>query len=824
MSQHYQSDKSPTLSRSDTSSERLATLVVKARFITLIATAAIFYLCFLGMQNIKFSTDYRIFFSHDNPHMLAFENLQETYTKDDSLLFVIESKQGNIFEQKTLSMIEALTDEGWTVPFSSRVDSITNYQHTYAEEDDLIVGNLIEYADQLSEEDFKQAQQVALDEPVLKDRLVSSDSRVTAVNVTVRLPGENKSKEVPEVVSYGRDLITKYESEYSDIANFYLAGSVINNNAFKEASINDLTSLIPLAMLLAILGIAIYMFIASRSILTTISGTLATVVIIVASIWTAEGVAGWLGINLSPPAANAPTMILTLAIADSIHILVSFFLASQRGLAKVDAVKESLRLNFQPVFLTSLTTMIGFLTLNFSDSPPFRDMGNVVAMGVVFAWIYSVVLLPALILMLPFKVKVKDDSGLPLMHKVAELTISKYRPILIGVLAIIIGFGAFVPKNELYDVWAEYFDESMPVRQAIDFTQFNLTGVATVEYSLAAKEENGVTDPEYLEGLEKFTDWLSQQPEVAHVNSFIHVMKRLNKNMHADDPEWYKVPNDRELAAQYLLLYELSLPFGLDLNNQVNLDKSATRVVVSIHRLSTVDLLAFADRAYAWMQDNLPEHMHDHGSSRDIMFAHIGERNISSMLEGTALAILLISLVLAVALKSWQYGFLSLIPNIAPAAIAFGVWGIFSGRVGVSLSIVTCMTLGIVVDYTVHLLSKYLRAKREQGLSTDEAIQYAFNTVGVALIVTTAILCVNFGILAFSDFSMNSQMGLMTAITIVIALIIDFLFLPSLLKYLSERQKNRKQDPGNSNKPRHNETKNTKTNQTLEKEPEHELV
>jgi predicted RND superfamily exporter protein len=823
MSQQRQSAGYSTPSSSDSTSERLAALVVKSRFITLLVTAAIFYLCFLGIQNIKFSTDYRIFFSHDNPHMLAFENLQETYTKDDSLLFVIESKQGNIFEQKLLSMIEAMTEEGWTVPYSSRVDSITNYQHTYAEEDDLIVGNLIEYADQLNEEDFKRAQQIALDEPILKDRLISSDSGVTAVSVTVRLPGENKAKEVPEVVSFGRELIKKYEANYGDIANFYLAGSVINNNAFKEASINDLTNLIPLAMLLAIVGIAIYMYIASRSILTTLSGTLATVVIIVASIWTAEGVAGWLGINLSPPAANAPTMILTLAIADSIHILVSFFLASQRGLNKTDAVKESLRLNFQPVFLTSLTTMIGFLTLNFSDSPPFRDMGNVVAMGVIFAWIYSVVLLPALILLLPFPVKVKDDAGLPLMQNIATLTINQYRPILIGVLAVIIGFGAFVPKNELYDVWAEYFDESMPVRKAIDFTQFNLTGVATVEYSLAAKEENGVTDPEYLKGLEKFTDWLAAQPEVAHVNSFIHVMKRLNKNMHADDPAWYKVPMDRELAAQYLLLYELSLPFGLDLNNQVNLDKSATRVIVSIHRLSTVDLLAFADRAYAWMQENLPEHMMDHGSSRDIMFAHIGERNIDSMLQGTALAIVLISLVLAIALKSWQYGILSLIPNIAPAAIAFGIWGIFSGRVGVSLSIVTCMTLGIVVDYTVHLLSKYLRAKREQGLSTDEAIHYAFNTVGIALIVTTAILCVNFGILAFSDFSMNSQMGLMTAITIVIALVIDFLFLPALLKFLSERQKNRKQDPEDPNKETETVIKPS-THQTLNKEPEHELV
>ena len=520
-------------------------------------------------------------------------------------------------------------------------------------------------------------------------------------------------------------------------------------------------------------------------------------------------------------------MILTLAIADSIHILVSFFLASQRGLIKREAIKESLRLNFQPVFLTSLTTMIGFLTLNFSDSPPFRDCGKVVAIGVIFAWIYSIVLLPALIMILPFKVKITKKTELPLMRKIANVTILHHRPILIGVLTVIIGFGAFVPKNELYDVWAEYFDESMPVRQAIDFTQFNLTGIATVEYSLSANEENGVTNPEYLEGLEKYTNWLEQQPEVAHVNSFIHVMKRLNRNMHGDDPAWYKVPADRELAAQYLLLYEISLPFGLDLNNQVNIDKSATRVVVSIHRLSTVDLLAFADRAHEWMKANLPEYMVDQGSSRDIMFAHIGERNIDSMLQGTAIAIVLISLVLAIALKSYRYGLLSLLPNIAPAAIAFGIWGIVSGRVGVSLSIVTCMTLGIVVDYTVHLLSKYLRAKREQGLSTDDAIRYAFDTVGIALIVTTAILCVNFGILAFSNFSMNSQMGLMTAMTILIALILDFLFLPALLKFLSERQKKRK-DPADTERDSQSTNTSNQVNSSIQqkfnKEPEHEPV
>ena len=239
--------------------------------------------------------------------------------------------------------------------------------------------------------------------------------------------------------------------------------------------------------------------------------------------------------------------------------------------------------------------------------------------------------------------------------------------------------------------------------------------------------------------MERFAEWFRAQENVLHVTTLTDIMRRLNMNMHGDDPDWYRLPEERELAAQYLLLYEMSLPYGLDLNNQIDISKSATKMTVFLESLSSNELLAMEGRAQQWLADNAP-HMQSGGASPSVMFAYIGQRNIRSMLVGTSIALVLISLILVFALRSLKIGLLSLIPNMAPAAMGFGLWGLLYGQVGLGLSIVAGLTLGIVVDDTVHFLSKYLRARREQGMSSEDAVRYAFNTVGVALLVTTICL------------------------------------------------------------------------------------
>jgi predicted RND superfamily exporter protein len=262
-------------------------------------------------------------------------------------------------------------------------------------------------------------------------------------------------------------------------------------------------------------------------------------------------------------------------------------------------------------------------------------------------------------------------------------------------------------------------------------------------------------------------------------------MRRLNMNMHGDDPEWYRLPDDRELAAQYLLLYEMSLPYGLDLNNQIDISKSATKLTVFLDSLSSNELLAIESRAQAWLTENTP-HMQSYSASPSVMFAYIGQRNIRSMLVGTSVALVLISIILIFALRSVKIGLISLVPNLAPAAMGFGLWGLLYGQVGLGLSIVAGLTLGIVVDDTVHFLSKYLRARREQGMNSQDAVRYAFHTVGIALLVTTIVLVAGFLVLAQSTFKLNSDMGLLTSITIAFALLADFIFLPPLLMKLDK--------------------------------------
>ena len=257
-------------------------------------------------------------------------------------------------------------------------------------------------------------------------------------------------------------------------------------------------------------------------------------------------------------------------------------------------------------------------------------------------------------------------------------------------------------------------------------------------------------------------------------------MKRLNQNMHGDDPAFYKIPEERNLAAQYLLLYEMNLPFGLDLNNRINVDKSSTRLTVSTPNIGTAGVLSLERRGRAWLDEHAPA-MSTYGSGLSIIFSYISERNIRSMLKGSIIALILISLIMIAALRDLKLGLLSLLPNLAPAFMAFGIWGLVVGQVGLAVSVMIAMTLGIVVDDTVHFLSKDQRAKNEHGMSAEDAVRYAFTTVGTAIWVTTLALVGGFTVLAFSGFQINSHMGSMTALTIVFALILDFFFLPTLL-------------------------------------------
>ena len=521
------------------------------------------------------------------------------------------------------------------------------------------------------------------------------------------------------------------------------------------------------------------------------AGVAATGSVIVFSILASLGLGVWLGLPFSPPVSPAPTIVLMIVVANCVHLLVALQQRLRAGDSRHDAIVEAVRLNLHPVFLASLTTALGFLSMNFSEVPPYRHLGNFVALGIVASFLLSVTFMPALLSLLPIRAAKERRFRGPRMGVLADSVLRHRKPIFWAWLAIVPVMMLAIPRNEINDVLVHFFDESIEFRQDTDFMDEHLSGNTLLEYSLEASVEGGVTDPLFLTEVSKFADWYREQPPVRHVSAITDTFRQLNKSMRGDDPAAYRIPESRELAAQYLLLYELSLPRGLNLNNQIDRSRSATRVTISAETLYSRELLELNARAEAWLKENAPHVAGVNSTGPAALFAYIGQRNIRAMLIGTMVVLLAISAILLFALRSLRLGLISIVPNLVPAVLGFGVWGLTVGQVSLSLSVVVAMTVGIVVDDTVHFLSKYRRARQEYGRSPDEAVRYAFDTAGLALFTTTVVLVAGFLIFVFSPFVPTAQVGVLTALIIGFAFIADLTLLPALLTAVDRRSEER---------------------------------
>ena len=767
--------------------DRYAAAILRRRWLVAALTTLLMLVMTGGARFIGVTNDYRSMFAEDNPQLAAFDALEDTYSASNAALIAVAPRGGSVFTREALGAIEDLTEAAWRTPWSTRVDSLTNYFHSEAIEDDLVVQPLVDDAQSLGDADLARIEEIALNAIDVAGRLVSHDGRVAGLVINFALP-ENPDAAVVEITGYLDALLEEARTSHPDVA-YYLTGDVVMNRAFAEATQDDLETLAPIVFLIIVVTATVLL----RSVL----GTLALVVVLVFVINTTMGFAGWIGTVFNPANSGVPIIVMTVAVAHSVHIVTAALAGMSRGLGRDEAIAESLRGNAWPVFLTTITTAIGFLSLNASDSPPFHVLGNLVAFGVLCAFVYSMTLLPALLSLLPLRAPRARSGRIVFFAPVhierpgffdrfGAFVVARRKFLLRFVTLLAVALVMGIPRIELTDNWTRYFDERYEFRRDTDFVIENLTGMETLEYSLNAGREGGITDPDYLRAVDAFAGWYREQPEVGHVQAFPDIMKRLNKNMHGDDPAFHRLPDDPALAAQYLLLYELSLPFGNDLNNRIDVAKSATRMTVVVRSLSSQAQRELDARAQAWLRANAPD-LATEASGVSIVFAHLSQRNIESMLRGTIIAMALISFILIWVFKSVRLGLVSLVPNFLPAAMAFGLWGYLVGRVGLAGSVVTAMAFGIIVDDTIHFLSKYVKSRRE-GLLAPEAVRAAFRTVGQALWTTTAVLSLGFLVFASSGFELSWALGLLITITIVFALLADFLLLPPLLMAIDRRK------------------------------------
>jgi len=730
--------------------KQLIDVLIRFRYLFAVASIALTLLIAYGAKGIYLESDYKIYFQDDEPQLVAHETMQETYTKTDNMAIMMRPAEGEIFSDRMLRVVHEFSELGWQTPYVIRVDSLTNFQHTSADGDDLFVEDLLLEVDSLTPQKIAKIREIALSEKQLLNNVISQDGTTALINMTLELPPEvdpqvdeatqatqrvARDASHAEVVAYGRKIIKQYEAKHPDV-EFHLMGVSAVTNSFNEAAQKDISGLVPLMYGVILFALALFF--------RSIGALIGTFVIISCASIAAIGAGGWIGYALNTVNVTAPTIVLTIAVCDAVHLLSVYLKGLSSGYSPIEAMRESFRLNLQPIILTSVTTAVGFFTLNFSISPPFVELGNMTALGVLWAMVLTFTLLPSVVMLITRKRKAQDDGNL-YITRIADFVIANHKKTLVGSLLVAAILMSFIPLNVIDDDPISYFKKGVPFRDASEFA--------------------------------------IEHPTVSFVSTYVDVIKRLNRSMNGDDPVYYDIPKESALAAQYTLMYEMSLPYGLDLNNQLNLDKSATKVRVFTDKIMSSELITLAEEAEDWLKANYREDSSP-GSSISLMFSHIGENNIRSMLWGGVVAIIGVTITILIALRSFRYAAISLVPNAIPAFMAFGVWGLLVGQINMAVAAVFSISLGILVDDTVHFITKYRRAREIKGLSKEEAIRYSFDNVGAALVVTTAVLALGFGLLSTSDFNLNAMSGTLTALTILIALIFDFLILPPILMFL----------------------------------------
>jgi predicted RND superfamily exporter protein len=757
--------------------DRYIAFVLRRRWLVLTLALAVTVAAGVGLGRLELSSDYRDFFAKDNPELIAFQDLEHRYAKNNNIFIAVTAEGGSILTRESLTTVHRLTSEAWRLPHVTRVDSLTNFEHIAGENDDVVIRELVRDPADLDAAELARIETIVRGEPLIQDHLVSRALDVAGVNITVDSAGLT-DVEKPRLMGMLTDLLADLEQANPGL-DFHVTGSVAVDRAFDIAAERDFGVLIPI-MYLVLLIVA---FLVMRS----IAATLGTFLVFTFATVTALGVIGFLGVKVTAISVAAPTIIMCLAVCHCMHVAMNAMQDMRQTGDIRTGIAQSLRQNFGALFLTSLTTIVGFVTMTMSgEVPPLADLGLTLSIGMTSAYLLSISFFPAFLA--TFVRRVPLDRGETRLAAGLSRALTA-KPVVVAAVfgAFAILCTAFIGKNEINDNYIEYFGKGVPIRRDTEHVAARLTGVHQIYYSVPSGRPGGIFEPSYLTTLDGFVAWLRTRSEVRHVTALTDTLARIHREMHSGDPAYHRIASTREENAQYFLLYEMSQPYGMDVTDRVDREQSATRVAVTLDNVSSREILALDRAAQEWLATHAtPAMAATRGSGPTMMFAHIGQRNARSLIVGNIASWGFVFLIFLLAFRSVKLAVIGMIPNTLPAFMAFGIWGLIDGTVGLAISIVTVMTFGIIEDDTVHAMTKYLQARRH-GDNVRDALTHSLNRAGTAIVGASVVLGLGFAVLAFSDFRLNAGLGILTAIVIFAALLADLLLLPGLLSLFDRR-------------------------------------
>ncbi len=761
--------------------ENLSKFIIKNRIFFIFSCLVLVLILGRGITSVVFDPDMERFFPKGHSATSLSYEIDETFIRTDNIVIAINAKNNSIFTKKTLSLIESLTEKSWTVPYSIRVDSLTNYSYVRSVDDDLLVEPFIENALSMEDSFIQRREKIVEEEEIIYGSLISKDKKTTVISIVVDPPNPDANLKLIDTIEYMLEYIDEAKSNNPEL-DIRILGTPYQEYISPKMVLSEMPIVMP-SMLLLILVSVFFM-------LRSVFAVLATIFVIVLSLISTFGSVGFIGNALNQMVITIPILIITLALADCVHLFSIFFQQRAKGYSSKESMVKSLELNLQPLFLTTLTTCIGFLSFNVLDVPPLRDLGNFVSIGIAMAFIFTIFFAAPLFSFFEIKAPKSVNQQVNLSKKIAKFSLKNSKTLLWSVPLMSVLLISLIPLNVLDENPTQMYDEGFTSFSSDTLWLDEMLGV-TFPVSFKAESKNGsVSEPEFLKKIDSFTNWLETQDEVNHVTSLAHTMKNLNKSMHGDDPKWETIPESEELSSQYLFFYEMSLPMGLDLNSSISQDRSSTKISANLDDMSGKEFLKFDSKVRAHLEDNNLTEIISPAAGFRVVFSHISTVIVNSLLLGVFIGLLLITLMLGLFFRSIPFGVLSAFPNVLPIGAAFGIWALYDGQVGFMVAVGMGSTLGIIVDFTVHLLSKYDLARREMGQSPEEAVVFAFESVGFALIVMTVVISLGFLVLNLVNFLPLHDFARFSTISFIMALIIDFLLFPNLLVKFDKRKFN----------------------------------
>jgi hypothetical protein len=731
----------------------------------------LFILAFLpGLLLLQSDYGSRIWYNQQDPLIQALNKFERNFGNDEFIGYVLFDQDG-VFSEKQLLQLRQLTQNAWKIQDVVRVDSLANSLVTEVSGDDFKVSKL------LPEESLQieQIKKHALGDKNLRGTYVDEQGKMLLVYARLR-PIFDQNLNYQQVVLSAQSILD--QTNVSEFELVDLFGTAKVTDAYREVNNRDIAKLLPF-MLLMVLAFLWWNF-------KSIEAVLIPFVVLGLSVLASFGLMGFLGLKFNNLSACIPGILLAISIADTVHILSNFYKNFQTDHDFNLALRDSLVKNFAPTLFTSLSTAIGFATLLSSSIIPIRDLGVITGFGTLVAWLLTIFMLPGLFSFIPaswiLKTKVRKTSFLNINYDQSKAFVDwifRSRIWIVSVVFISSIVAIYLSsKNIVNSDPLEYFDKKVPVRKTYDFIREQLKSVGGPEIVIHAGVSDGVKNPVFLRKVEQFEEWILQNVNTAKsVHSLVHVIKDLNQKFNQNKSDYYLIPNSQELVAQYLFLYTMNLPEGLDINNRVTSDFETMRLSVmwnipdahrSVIEIDKINAKAKEMGLNAYVSGQMPLYHR--------LNAYVVQTFVSSM----TLAVVLVAVFMIWILRSFKMGMFSMIPNVIPLTFGGAIMYLNKTDIDLGAAINYSVCLGVVVDDTIHFLFDYNR-RRKSGLSIHESITQVFVQTGPALVLTTIILTVGFGLFYFSEFVPNINFGLYCAIIFIFALVMDIIFLPALL-------------------------------------------